>query len=88
MHSHNRTIPKDGVPGKSRSTQIQRIFHGSVCEKDIFSRRVTGDWRIERQRGKVYKQQAGKDYVSRTRRLEEFYIFQLEVVTIVNDDIF
>ena len=30
----------------------------------------------------------GKDSLSRTKRLEEFYIFQLEVVTVVNDDIF
>ena len=30
----------------------------------------------------------GKDSSSRTRRLENVYIFQLEVVTVVNDAIF
>ena len=30
----------------------------------------------------------GKDFLSCTRRLEELYIFQLEVATVVNDAIF
>ena len=57
-----------------------------VQDKDIFSRRVTGRPSDEGARSAGSKQ--GKDSSSRTRRLEEFYIFQLEVVTVLNDDIF
>ena len=55
-------------------------------DKDIFSQRVNGRPSDEGARSVRSKQ--GKDSSSRTRRLEEFYIFQLEVVTVVNDDIF
>ena len=57
-----------------------------VRDKDIFSRRVTGRPSDEGARSVRNKQ--GRDFLSRTRRLEEFYIFQFEVVTVVNDDIF
>ena len=52
----------------------------------IFSRRVTGGPSDEGARSVKDKQ--GKDCLSRMRKLEEFDIFQLEVVTVVNDDIF
>ena len=55
-------------------------------EKDIFSRRVNRRPSDEEARSVRNKQ--GKDYSSRTRRLEELDIFQLEVVTVVNDAIF
>ena len=55
-------------------------------DKDIFSRRVNGGPSEEGAMSVRNKQ--GKDSSSRTRRLEEFYIFQLEVVTVVNDDSF
>ena len=57
-----------------------------VRDKDIFSQRVNGRPSDEGERSVRSKQ--GKDSSSRTRRLEELYIFQLEVVTVVNDDIF
>ena len=55
-------------------------------DKDIFSRRVTG--RPSDEGARSVRNTQGKDSLSRTRRLEECYIFQLEVVTVVNDDIF
>ena len=55
-------------------------------DKDIFSRRVTGRPSDEEARSVRNKQ--GKDPLSRTRRLEEFNIFQLEVGAVLNDDIF
>ena len=55
-------------------------------DKDIFSRRVTGRPSDEGARSVRNKQ--GKDSLSCTRRLEEFYIFIFEVVTVKNDDVF
>ena len=55
-------------------------------DKDIFSRLVTGRPSDEGARSVRTKQ--GKDPLSRTRRLEEFYIFHLEVGPVVNDGIF
>ena len=55
-----------------------------VPDQDIFSRHVTGRPSDEGARLFVRNKQ-GKDSLSRTRRLEELYIFQLEVVTVVND---
>ena len=55
-------------------------------EKDIFYRRVNRRPSDEEARSVRNKQ--GKDSSSRTRRLEELYIFQLKVVTVVSDAIF
>ena len=46
------------------------------------------DWKTGRRRSEVCKEREGKDSLSRTRRLEELYIFHFEVVTVVNDDFF
>ena len=55
-------------------------------DNDIFSRRVNG--RPSDEGARFGRNKQGKDFPSRTRRLEELYIFQLEVVIVVNDDIF
>ena len=55
-------------------------------EKDVFYRRVNRRPSDEEARSVRNKQ--GKDSSSRTRRLEELYIFQLKVVTVVSDAIF
>ena len=55
-------------------------------DKDIFSRRVTG--RLSDEGARSVRNEQGKDSLYRTRRLEKYYIFHLEVVTVVNDDIF
>ena len=48
-----------------------------VRDKDIFSRRVTE--RPSDEGARSARNVPGKDTLFRTRRLEEFYIFQLEV---------
>ena len=55
-------------------------------EKDIFSRRVNR--RPSDKEARSVRNRQGKDSSSRTRRFEELYIFQLEVVIVVNDAIF
>ena len=55
-------------------------------EKDIFSRRVNR--RLSDEEARSVRNKQGKDSSSRTERLQELYMFQLEVVTVVNDAIF
>ena len=57
-----------------------------VREKDIFYRRVNR--RPSDEEASSVRNKQGKDSSSRTRRLEELYIFQLKVVTVVSDAIF
>ena len=60
---------------------IENYSWARVREKDIFYLRVNRRPSDEEARSVRNKQ--GKDSSSRTRRLEELYIFQLEAVTVV-----
>ena len=79
-------VRPDLAVGDAISKHIEDSSWVRVRDKDIFSRRVTG--RPSDEGARSVRNEQGKDSLSRTRRLEEFCIFQFEVVTVLNDDIF